>query len=95
MVSGSRVVPLFAHIPDNQLLGYGVPVEWLGAVKAADEDSILDLADHLPAEAAEALLEQAVGKVGGHAKQTWSSPGNQVLRRRVLVGGSGQEDDAG
>ena len=73
MVSGSRVVPLFAHIPDNKLLGYGVPVEWLGAVKAADEDSILDLADHLPAEAAEALLEQAVDKVGGHAKQTWSS----------------------
>ena len=54
--------PLFSHIPDDQLLGYGVPVEWLNDVKAADEDSLLDLADHLPTEAAEALLELAVGK---------------------------------
>ena len=53
---------LFAHLLDDQLLGYGVPVEWLEEVRAADEDSVLDLADHLPAEAAEALLELAVGK---------------------------------
>ena len=53
---------LFAHIPDEQLLGYGIPAEWLDVVRAADEDSVLDLADHLPTEAAEALLELAVGK---------------------------------
>ena len=53
---------LFAHLPDDQLLGYGVPLEWLEEAKAADEDSVLDLADHLPSEAAEALLELAVGK---------------------------------
>ena len=53
---------LFAHLPDDQLLGYGVPVEWLEEVKLADEDRVLDLADHLPSEAAEALLELAVGK---------------------------------
>ena len=52
----------FSHLPDNQLLGYGVPVEWLEDVRAADEDSVLDLAGHLPSEAAEALLELAVGK---------------------------------
>ena len=51
----------FARIPDEQLLGYGVPKEWLDDVRAATEDSVLDLADHLPAEAAEALLELAVG----------------------------------
>ena len=51
----------FARIPDEQLLGYGVPQEWLGDVRTATEDSILNLADHLPAEAAEALLELAVG----------------------------------
>ena len=51
----------FALIPDEQLLGYGVPEEWLVDVRAATEDSVLDLADHLPAEAAEALLELAVG----------------------------------
>ncbi len=64
---GTEVQPapkpsLFAHIPDDLLLGYGVPVEWLEGVRAASEDSVLDLADHLPAEAAEALLELAVGK---------------------------------
>ena len=52
----------FARIPDEQLLGYGVPEEWLDDVRAATEDSVLDLADHLPAEAAEALLELAVGR---------------------------------
>ena len=51
----------FARIPDEQLLGYGVPEEWLDDVRAATADSVLDLADHLPAEAAEALLELAVG----------------------------------
>ena len=51
----------FARIPYEQLLGYGVPEEWLVDVRAATEDNVLDLADHLPAEAAEALLELAVG----------------------------------
>ena len=54
---------LFALVPDEQLLSYGVPVEWLADVRGADEDSVLDLADHLPAEAAEALLELAVGRI--------------------------------
>ena len=52
---------VFTHIPDDQLLGYGVPEEWLDDVRAATEDSVLDLANHLPSEAAEALLELAVG----------------------------------
>ena len=52
----------FAHMPESQLLGYGVPEEWLDDVRVANEDSVLDLAEHLPAEAAEALLELAVGK---------------------------------
>ncbi|MBE3604874.1 UvrD-helicase domain-containing protein [bacterium] len=53
--------PIFAARSDDELLGYGVPVEWLHDVKSATEDSLLDLADHLPAEAAEALLELATG----------------------------------
>ena len=53
---------LFAHIPDDQLLSYGVPSEWVDEVRLANEDSVLDLAGHLPTEAAEALLELAVGK---------------------------------
>ncbi|MGQ0525250.1 MAG: UvrD-helicase domain-containing protein [Betaproteobacteria bacterium] len=52
---------LFARHSDDELLGYGVPPEWLGDVRQANEDSLLDLAEHLPAEAAEALLELATG----------------------------------
>ena len=52
---------LFAGIAQETLLGYGVPREWLGDVLAATEDSLLALADHLPGEAAEALLELATG----------------------------------
>ena len=53
--------PMFAGTSDDELLGYGVPAEWLDDVKKASEDSLLALTDHLPAEAAEALLELATG----------------------------------
>lgn len=52
---------LFEHLTDDTLLSYGVPKEWLADVKKADEDSLLELADHLPGEAAEALLDLATG----------------------------------
>lgn len=52
---------LFAEVPEQLLLSYGVPPEWLEDVRNVDEDSVLDLADHLPKEAAEALLELATG----------------------------------
>ena len=52
---------LFAKHSDDDLLRFGVPPEWLEDVRAANEDTILELTDHLPAEAAEALLELAVG----------------------------------
>jgi mRNA-degrading endonuclease RelE of RelBE toxin-antitoxin system len=53
--------PLFAARSDDELLGYGVPPEWLDDVKRATEDTLLTLTDYLPAEAAEALLELATG----------------------------------
>ena len=52
---------LFANLGEEELLGYGVPQEWLADVLEATEDTLLILADHLPAEAAEALLEMATG----------------------------------
>ena len=52
---------LFSGIAESDLLGYGVPAEWVSDIRAADEDSLFELADHLPGEAAEALLELAVG----------------------------------
>jgi len=42
-------------------LKYGVPEEWLDDVRNVNEDGLLNLADHLPREAAEALLELATG----------------------------------
>lgn len=53
--------PLFSNLKDSELLGYGVPSEWLADVRTATEETLLELADHLPKEAAEALLELATG----------------------------------
>jgi mRNA-degrading endonuclease RelE of RelBE toxin-antitoxin system len=52
---------LFSGTPEQLLLGYGVPQEWVADVQRATEDTLLDLVEHLPAEAAEALLELATG----------------------------------
>jgi len=52
---------LFAHVTAEVLLSYGVPEEWLQDVQQATDDNLLDLVEHLPAEAAEALLELATG----------------------------------
>jgi mRNA-degrading endonuclease RelE of RelBE toxin-antitoxin system len=54
--------PLLAAISDDELLSYGVPPEWLKDAKEATEDTLLTLAGHLPAEAAEALLDLATGR---------------------------------
>ncbi len=48
---------LFRSLPADELLAIGVPPDWVEDVRAATEDGFLALADHLPAEAAEALLE--------------------------------------
>lgn len=52
---------LFASVQDDELLGFGVPPEWLEDVRQATDDTLFDLADHLPQEASEALLELATG----------------------------------
>lgn len=53
--------PIFTEVDNDELLGYGVPAEWLDDVRKATEETLLPLIDHLPAEAAEALLELATG----------------------------------
>lgn len=61
---GDSVSPkplLFASLSAEELLSYGVPAEWLDDVRKANEDTVLELADHLPSEAAEALLDLATG----------------------------------
>ena len=59
---------LFAGVSEEALLAYGVPAEWLDDVKKATEDTLLGLADHLPSEAAEALLDLATGVTPQPAK---------------------------
>ncbi len=54
-------LPPLAGVPKEDLLAYGVPQEWLDNVRSADEDALLEIADHLPEEAAEAVLELAIG----------------------------------
>ena len=62
---GEHPVPpeaaLFESLSEDQLLAFGVPPEWLGDIRKADEDRLLEIAGHLPGEAAEALLELATG----------------------------------
>jgi mRNA-degrading endonuclease RelE of RelBE toxin-antitoxin system len=53
--------PLFDGVSNEDLFGFGVPRDWIDTVRGATEDSILGIADHLPSEAAEALLELATG----------------------------------
>jgi hypothetical protein len=50
-------LPLFRALSNEDLLAVGVPQDWITDVQTATEDAFLSLADHLPAEAAEALLE--------------------------------------
>jgi len=51
--------PLFLTLTKDELLSVGVPEDWLVDVRNASEDNFLDLADHIPGEAAEALLDYA------------------------------------
>lgn len=50
---------LFASLNDDALLSIGVPADWVADIRAATEDSFFTLVEHLPSEAAEALLEYA------------------------------------
>jgi len=65
---------LFAKLSADQLLSYGVPAEWVDDVHKATEDSLLELADHLPAEAAEALLNLATGVSPAPSKPSVADP---------------------
>ena len=56
-----RLPRLFEGEGDEVLLSWGVPEDWLDVVRDATEDTVLDIASHLPAEAAEAILQAATG----------------------------------
>jgi len=54
---------LFASLSLDDLLGIGVPPDWVETVQAATESRFFELASHLPAEAAEGLLEFATSGI--------------------------------
>lgn len=55
--------PALAHIADATLRRHGVPADWVPQVKsAATDDDVLEVCEHLPAEAAEAVLEFWAGR---------------------------------
>lgn len=70
-----QVVFPLAEMSNEELLDYGVPAEWVNDVRAADEDALLALASHLPAEAAEAVLELATGGTPHIARPAPPVPG--------------------
>ena len=81
--------PLFRVESDESLLNYGVPPEWLDDVRAlTDEDALLTLAERLPTEAAEALLELATGgkpAIPEEAKETSPFEHPDAKRRFRIV----------
>jgi superfamily I DNA/RNA helicase/mRNA-degrading endonuclease RelE of RelBE toxin-antitoxin system len=60
-ITPAAIKLLFKNVQDSDLLSYGVPAEWIADVKLATEDTLFDIAGHLPQEASEALLELATG----------------------------------
>lgn len=53
---------LFERYERDYLLGLGVPPEWIDALRTIGESAFMDIAEQLPAEAAERLLDLAAGK---------------------------------
>jgi len=52
---------ILTRFSDDELLSFGVPTDWLADAREATEDTIFDLCEHLPREAAESLIELATG----------------------------------
>ncbi len=53
---------LFDNLRKFELMAFGVPEDWVNDVRAATEDTLFDIIEHLPQEAQEALLRLAVGE---------------------------------
>lgn len=91
MVAEAPARFLFEGLTDDALLSVGVPGEWLTPVRRTAEDDFFDLADHLPREAAEALLEYAsTGRLAAPAApepETAADPFEHpdALRRFVTI----------
>lgn len=89
---------LFAKIKEADILACGVPADWISRILDADEDSIFDILQYLPAEAGEALLDLAAGKkpeltmVMEKSLNPFTHPDSQ--RRFRLVTGQAEMEEA-
>jgi hypothetical protein len=84
-----RMPRLFEGLGDDTLLSWGVPEDWIETVHQATEDTVLDIAVHLPDEAKEAVLAAAVGETPAIRIAQGSSAGFEhpdALRRFRIVG---------
>ncbi len=54
---------IFENLDNEQLLSIGVPEDWIEDILNADEETFLNIAEHLPLEASEILLEVASGDI--------------------------------
>ncbi|KIV66973.1 putative DNA helicase [Rhizobium sp. UR51a] len=66
--------PLFATLSSEEALSIGVPADWVNDVLQASENRFFTLANHLPQEAAEALLEYAATGVLNRPKAVDTTP---------------------
>jgi len=73
------------RIADDVLLGFGVPLDWLHELRTATEDELLEIAEHLPAEAAEAVLELATGGTPVRMRETVHTASEAGLESRGLA----------
>lgn len=55
--SEPQLKPLFAELTEDDLLNIGVPEDWIADVTLASDENFFELTDHIPSEAAEALLD--------------------------------------
>ncbi|KWV49710.1 DNA helicase [Rhizobium altiplani] len=82
-------LPLFSKLSTDDVLSIGVPEDWIKDVLDASEDKFFTLANHLPQEAAEALLEYAatgvLSKPAPVTTDAYSHPDSQ-RRFRILEG---------
>ena len=78
---------LFAKLAEAELLSIGVPTDWLADVTTATEDSFLDIAAHLPGEAAEALLQYVdSGRLAKPASVATTDPyAHPDAQRRIRI----------
>lgn len=89
LIGGESVQPTAKEKPlasysDEALLAYGVPPRWVEPLREATEARALELSDHLPAEASEAVLALLIGEAPIVPTETDRAPIDEQRRFRVV-----------